>query len=222
MKKIISSSKEIIITYIIQILIIFIISYIYTFLGNKNLNNLVNQYCSIILLLFYIITIIYLYNKNKIPEPKLNQKYYPPLISIGIALSCLLNMLIFLIHKTTATQSISFLILSISSGIIGPTYEEILFRYLLLNRLKKFTTTKKAIIINTLIFAILHFNPIKIFYAFTLGLILNLTYQKYNNIKAPIIVHMSANTIALLLTDFNIYILIFSIIVLLLNKKYVI
>ena len=40
-----------------------------------------------------------------------------------------------------------FIILLISSGIIGPIYEEILFRYILLNRLKKFNSTTKSIII---------------------------------------------------------------------------
>ena len=120
-------------------------------------------------------------------------------------------MIIFLIHKQPqVTTNIPLIILLISSGIIGPIYEEILFRYILLNRLKTFNSTTKSIILNSIIFALIHINPIKICYAFILGLILNLTYQKYNNIIAPILIHASANIISLFLTEFNIYILILS------------
>ena len=131
-------------------------------------------------------------------------------------------MVIFIIHKNTITSNLSNLFLLISSGIIGPIYEEVLFRYIFLNKLKQFNTTKKAIIINSLIFALIHINPIKICYAFILGLILNITYKKYKNIKAPIIIHISANIIVLFISTFNIYILVLSFIILLINKKYVI
>lgn len=222
MKKIILSAKEIIITYILQYLLIIILCLFYTLLGGKNLTKFINTYCSIFLLIFYIIITIYLYNKNKITEPNLNKKYYFPLISIGISIACLLNMVIFIIHKNTITSNLSNLFLLISSGIIGPIYEEVLFRYIFLNKLKQFNTTKKAIIINSLIFALIHITPIKICYAFILGLILNITYQKYKNIKAPIIIHISANIIVLFISTFNIYILVLSFIILLLNKKYII
>ena len=130
-------------------------------------------------------------------------------------------MVIFIIHKNNITSNLSNLFLLISSGIIGPIYEEVLFRYIFLNKLKQFNTTKKAIIINSLIFALIHITPIKICYAFILGLILNITYQKYKNIKAPIIIHISANIIVLFISTFNIYILVLSFIILLINKKYV-
>ena len=122
-------------------------------------------------------------------------------------------MLIFLIFKPSPIViTIPLYISIISTGIIGPILEEVLFRYILLNNLKKFNTSKKSIIIATLIFAIVHGSIIKIIYAFILGLILNIIYHKYNNIKANILIHISANIIAIFLSSFNIYILILSII----------
>ena len=209
--KLIKSLKEIIITYILQYLIIIIACIIYILLGKTDTQEFINNYCPHILIIYYILTILYLYLKNKTTESPLQKNNYYHLISLGISLSCFLNMLIFLIHKQPQiTTNISLLILFISSGIIGPIYEEILFRYILLNRLKKFNSTTKSIIINYLIFALIHINPIKICYTFILGIILNLTYQKHNNIIAPILIHTSANIISLFLTEFNIYILILS------------
>lgn len=212
-KKIIKSLKEIIITYLFQYIIIFISCIIYKLLGYNNLTHFINSYCSIILITFYILTSIYLYRKNKIPQRKLSIKNYYPLILLGISISCILNMIIFLIiTPTQTTSSINILILTISSGIVGPIYEEILFRQINLNRLKKFNTEKKSILINSLLFALIHISPIKIFYAFILGLILNIAYTKTNNLKAPIIIHASANLIALLLNQYNPYILFLSLI----------
>ena len=209
----IKTLKEIIITYILQYIIIFISCLIYKLLGHNNLTNFINSKCPIILIIFYIITTIYLYNKNKSKETKLSIKNYYPLILLGISISCFLNMIIFKITKPTpVTNTINPIILIISSGIIGPIYEEILFRYINLNKLKQFNTEKKSIIINTLIFALIHISPTKIFFAFILGLILNITYTRTNNIKAPIIIHISSNLIALLLNQYNSFILFLSII----------
>lgn len=216
LKKIIKSLKEIIIINILQYILIIISSLIYIITGHKKLNEFLNSYCSFILILFYIITIIYLYKKNKRKEIKLNKKYYLPLISLGISIACLLNMMIFLLTKPTITNKINLQILFISSGIIGPIYEEILFRYILLNRLKKFNTQKKSIIISTIMFSILHLSPIKIIYAFIIGIVLAIIYQKTNNIISSIIIHISANIISLLLNQYNLYILTLSVLNLLL------
>lgn len=212
-KKLIKSLKEIIITYLLQYIIIFLACLIYKLLGYNNLTHFINTYCPIIMIIFYTLTSIYLYQKNKTNQTKLPIKNYYPLILLGISISCLLNMIIFLLNKPTpTTSSINMLVLTLSSGIIGPIYEEILFRQINLNRLKKFNTEKKSIILNSLLFALIHISSIKIFYAFILGLIINIAYTKTNNIKSPIIIHMSANLIVLLLTQYNSYILFLSLI----------
>ena len=221
MKYIISSMKEIIITYILQYLIIIILCGVYIILGHNNLTNFINIYCSIFLLIFYIITIIYLINKNKLKEDKFKYKNIYPLISIGISTAIILNMIIFKITNHLNTRTISLPLAVLSSGIIGPIYEEILFRYIFLNRLKKKYSTKKSILINTIIFSIIHINPIQILYTLILGLIINLSYNKYKNIIYPIIIHLSANTIVLFLSGFNIYLLLISLLLFFINIKHI-
>lgn len=213
LKIIILSMKEVIVTYILQYLLIFALCAIYKLLGYKNLTHFISTYCVIFLLVFYSITIINLYQKNKIKEPRFkpNIKNMYFLISIGISIAIFLNMIIFKLTNHTNTRTIPLLLSIISSGIIGPIYEELLFRYIFLNRLKEHYSTKKSILINTTMFAIIHQNPIQMLYAFFLGLIINWFYDKYKNIIAPTIVHISANIIVLFLTGFNIYILLLSV-----------
>lgn len=219
MKYILKSSKEIFITYILSYLIIIISALIYNLLGYTNVDNFLNNICSYILLLFYIITIIYLYKKNHQQESSLPIKHYFPLILLGISIATLLNMLIFIINPPTNTTTITTSLALISSGIVGPIYEEILFRYLLYNRLKKNYSIRKSILITTTIFALIHLSPIKILYAFLLGLIINIAYEKYQNILAPILIHIAANTIVIFLYEYNTYILLLSLINLIISIK---
>lgn len=213
--------KEIIITYILQYLIIFILCGIYTLLRYKNLTHFINTYCVMLLLIYYLIITIYLYQKNKIKEssfkPNIKNMYF--LISTGISIAIILNMIIFKTTNNTNTRTISLPLAILSSGIIGPIYEELLFRYIFLNRLKMYYSTKKSILINTTLFAIIHQNPIQMLYAFFLGLIINLFYDKYKNIIAPTIVHISANIIVLFISGFNIYILLLSLLLFIITIK---
>ena len=134
MKYILKSSKEIFITYILNYLLIIISGLIYNLLGYNNIDLFINNILPYIMILFYIITIIYLYYKNYQKENKLPLNQFYPLISLGISLAVFLNMLIFLRIKPTTTFSLPLLITIISSGIVGPIYEEILFRYIFYNR----------------------------------------------------------------------------------------
>ena len=219
-KLILKSSKEIIITYFLNYLLIFISCLFYTLLGYKDLDNFINTYCFYISLIYYIIIIIYLYQKNKQKESKIQGKQYFPLLYFGISIAIFLNMIIFLIIPPQPVEiQLSPLLALISTGVIGPIYEEILFRYLLYNRLKNKLTIKKSIIITTIIFALIHLTPVKIIYAFILGLILNITYEKHKNIIAPILIHIGANSVVILLTEYNFYILFLSLINLIISLK---
>ena len=211
-KIILKSSKEIFITYILNYLIIIILCLIYTILGHNNLNLFLNTTCSYILLIFCILMIIYLYRKNYRKEPSLLIKHYFPLELLGISVATLLNMIILFLYPSQITSTISPLLAFVSSGLIGPIYEEILYRYLLYNRLKKIYSIKKSIVITTIIFALIHLSPIRIIYAFILGLILNISYEQHKNILAPILIHIAANTIVIFLDEYNTYILILSLI----------
>ena len=167
LKNLFFSLKYIVLIYIIQYIIIFISSAIYLALGHNNLSDFISNQASIILIIAYILFIIIILKKHKYQNKSLKKSFYYPLIHIGISISCLCNMLIFLIFKPTPVEvTIPIYISIISTGIIGPILEEVLFRYILLNDLKKFNSPKKSIIIATIIFAIVHGSIIKIIYAF--------------------------------------------------------
>lgn len=132
--KIIQSTKEIIITYILNYLLIILSCIIYTILGYKDLEKFIQTFCPYILIMFMLLTIIYLYKKNKTPNQPLPKKFYFPLISLGISIAIFLNMIIFTIDPPQTKATIPLILAFFSSGLIGPIYEEILFRYLLYNR----------------------------------------------------------------------------------------
>lgn len=204
--------KEIILTYILSYILVIISAIIYTLLGYKDLTFFINNIYIYIVIIYYILITIYLYKRNKIKESKLLFKNYFPLISLGVSVAIIYNMIVYKITNPSIFSNIPLFLSIISSGIIGPIYEEILFRYIFYNRLKKKYSIKKSILINSLVFSIIHIQPIKVIYAFILGIILNINYEKYKSIKAPILIHIAANYIVLFLYEYNPVVLLLSII----------
>ncbi|MEG2322529.1 MAG: CPBP family intramembrane glutamic endopeptidase, partial [Bacilli bacterium] len=60
----------------------------------------------------------------------------------------------------------------ISTSIIGPIIEELMFRGLIYNTLKQKYSNTKSMLLTTILFSLLHFNLIQIIYTFVVGLIL--------------------------------------------------
>ena len=129
-------------------------------------------------------------------------------------------MIIFKIFPSTKiNNNISLPILFISSGLIGPIYEEILFRYIFLYKLKKFNHPLLSILLNSLLFSLIHLNLKEIIFAFFLSIVINIIYHKHTNIIYPIIIHSSANIISLFLIEYNQIIMLLSIICLFINYQ---
>ena len=85
----------------------------------------------------------------------------------------------------------------IGSVIISPIFEEILYRGLMYNKLKEISNAFIAILISSILFALLHipgygFN-IKIFCFVLDGILLTYCYEKTDNIYVPILVHSINN-----------------------------
>ena len=209
-KKFCISLKEVIVIFILEYLVVLASSTI-CIITKNNLDNFILQYLPVIILLFNIGCIVYLYKKNKIKEDEFKKNRIFPLALFGISIAVVLNMLLFLTGNTNSDNSINIFIVILSTAIIGPIFEEILFRYVYLNKLLEFNSRQNAVMINTVIFSMMHTGINTMIYAFVMGLVLNFVYLKYKNIKASIIVHMCANLIVVFLYEFNIYMLIFSI-----------
>lgn len=221
--------------FLFQFILIFLLSYYYV--SNGNDVNLFNDYLSTkqiyIALIVAIIFIPLLINDYKKYKKQTNTKInYFYLTILGIILSLIYNVfayyLNFVLKTSLFDNSNNIAITLLSTGILGPIIEELMFRGIIYNELKSKYSNMKSILITTIFFAIIHINIIQILYALIIGFILIFVYEKYNNIKAPIILHMASNITTTLFLPLliknnliiNYGIFIFSLILLIMLKKY--
>ena len=81
--------------------------------------------------------------------------------------------------------------------LIGPIMEEIMMRRVVLAEIREATGKKwLAIIISSLLFAVMHGNPIQIVFAMPAGILLGWLYCKTGSLLVPIGVHIMNNTIS--------------------------
>lgn len=209
LKNLFLSLKDILIILGIELIVLFSIV---TILG-KEKSILVG---TIFVMIYFTFFSIFLLRKEKIPFKNIS---YFPYILIGTSVAVIFNMIIFrmgIISKINV--DISTFIVILSSGIISPTFEEVLFRYHFINKLEKFNSNKWIVILlSGIVFGLFHNGIVTIIYGTIVGLINSYLYVKHKNILIPIIVHASGNIIVNFLTGYNPWILIFGIILLLLG-----
>lgn len=151
--------------------------------------------------------------KNKIIE-LIKSKSGVYLIMLGTGLGLTVGMTLNLLYILDAsmltdyanqfsdtTEYSSFLWKVFFICLAGPVIEEMLYRGVLYRVVKRFLPYLWANLIQAVIFAISHYNPIQTFYTFNLGLILGYTYSKYQTIAAPILIHISFNVMGFLLPE---------------------
>ena len=89
----------------------------------------------------------------------------------------------------------------ISSALMTPILEELVFRGILFTRLKSMLPKIPAIVVSALIFAAVHFNIVQFIYAFLLGIVLAILMDQADHVYPAIIGHITANLIAVLRTE---------------------
>jgi len=201
------------------------------------LNNYINEKTFVIILIIMIIFIPLFYKCYKKYRIKNNFEFknvFLPII-LGITISLIYNITLYNLNNFVnftnvfELSSLPLLVQVISSGVCGPIIEELIFRGIIYNKLKKSNKPMTAIILTSLIFGIIHFNVIECIYAFGVSFIFIYLYEKYKTLKAPIIMHMSLNITIILILPlimkgfiiFNLYLLITSIIVLLILRPHI-
>lgn len=224
LKKLIKAMKDIIVVMVIQYSLIFGIGILYMILNGEDLMSFYINDGYIILTFIYAILVMALLNRYREKEKSLPLKDYYGAVLFGISLACFLNMLIFKLGQSNEVVEVNKTLLFISSGILGPIMEELLFRKKLLTELLMFNNKYVSILLSSFIFSFLHNGMITMLYAFILGIAFGIIYIKYKNVKLTIFMHMAANIIVIYLTRYNTLILILSIIGLLIsyliiNKK---
>lgn len=96
---------------------------------------------------------------------------------------------------STMMDSIPLWVNLLFVGILGPIFEEILFRKLLCDRLLPLGEGY-AVVLSAAIFSLIHGNFFQIFYAFLVGLIFGFVYVKTGKLRYSITYHMTLNIVS--------------------------
>lgn len=80
-------------------------------------------------------------------------------------------------------------------GVLSPFVEEMLFRGLMYNVLKRNIGYFPAVLASALLFGVFHGNIVQMAYGSLMGMMLALYYEKYGKLAAPVLFHSAANTV---------------------------
>ncbi len=138
-------------------------------------------------------------------------KQYALVGILGMCAAISVNMIISLTglaYFSPTYQEVSEIIYSgsiwielLAAVIAAPIVEELLFRGLIYKRLLVWVSPKVGMIISSAIFGLFHGNLVQFVYAFIIGFLLAYMYEKCKTIWVPIIFHVCANLIAVLITE---------------------
>ena len=95
----------------------------------------------------------------------------------------------------------SLFIQILATVILAPIIEELLVRGLIYKRMTRWTSPLIAALASSALFGLIHMNLVQFVYAFLIGLLLALVYEKFQNIWAPILFHFAANATSIMITN---------------------
>lgn len=93
----------------------------------------------------------------------------------------------------------------LGTGVIVPLCEELIFRGLMYNRIKDHLPVKWALLMSALAFGIGHGNLVQGIYGFALGYMMAYLYERTNKLWVPVLFHIVANSVSVLITESGIF-----------------
>lgn len=100
-------------------------------------------------------------------------------------------------QETAASQySAAFLVGLVCYGIVTPFAEELLFRGIIYNSLKRFVSLRFALILSAFCFGFYHMNSVQGTYAFIMGCLMAYAYEYFGSFTAPLLIHMLSNLLS--------------------------
>lgn len=189
----------------------------------EELNSLINRYSlhltaltNVVLIPIYILILM---GDEKKRKNSLGIRYTAPGIKrlgvvfvLGMSAAVSVNVIVSLSQIARFSpkyQQVSEVIYSgglfmeiVSAVIAAPILEELFFRGMIYKRLRDMINVKAAVVISALFFGAFHGNLVQFVYAFIIGLMLAYVYEKFKTIWAPVIFHVGANLISVLITEF--------------------
>ena len=144
--------------------------------------------------------------KRNIP---MSNKDYIAIIVSGAALAVAMNNIIaitplpYIFTGYEAPNEVIFgggiFLQILGAGIFACAVEELSLRGITYLRMKRYWGKRKAMIFSAIVFGLYHMNVVQAVYAFVLGLFFAWLYERYDSLWAPIIAHMSANLLIIVL-----------------------
>lgn len=130
------------------------------------------------------------------------------LFILGCALNTIVSYVVWLLPKSVTTDKYASLvslvmidnvfISFIVNAVLAALVEEIIFRKMIIGIYAK-KSEVLAIIVSSVLFGLMHMNPIQSTYAFVLGVILGYVYVKTEyNLLSPLIIHVTINGTSIL------------------------
>lgn len=189
----------------------------------EELNSLINRYSlhltaltNVVLIPIYILLLM---GDEKKRRNSLGIRYTTPGIKrlgvvfvLGMSAAVSVNVIVSLSQIARFSpkyQQVSEVIYSgglfmeiVSAVISAPILEELFFRGMIYKRLRDMINVKATVVISALFFGAFHGNLVQFVYAFIIGLMLAYVYEKFKTIWAPVIFHIGANLISVLITEF--------------------
>ena len=86
-------------------------------------------------------------------------------------------------------------------GVLVPIAEELLNRALVFRRMRDYVSFVPAMLLSSLLFALMHGNIVQGLYAFGVGMLLAYVYERSGSLAASILLHISANVCSVFLTE---------------------
>lgn len=189
------------------------------------MEKIINNYyvSNLIYILFIVILAVSIVKKKrnkKIIDKKIDWLYFTKLTSLSFVLRIFVEQIIIYLPIEQATYNLEFSLLVllvnfITTCVIAPISEEIIFRYGIFNYINKKLSPIISIIITSIIFSIVHLYGVDGFIILlVISIIWNYGYYKTNNLIYPIMMHFVHNVYAFV-NNFNIsnaYLIIFGLI----------
>ena len=85
-------------------------------------------------------------------------------------------------------------------GVLAPIAEELMFRGILYNCLRRFMKIPFAMLISAFLFSAYHSNTSQTMYAAVIGFIMAYAYEAFGNFLVPLAIHVGANVIVYIMT----------------------
>ncbi|MDE7284981.1 MAG: CPBP family intramembrane metalloprotease [Lachnospiraceae bacterium] len=132
-------------------------------------------------------------------------------ITLAITSSVAINILFIWLRLTESSETysrvaehqygVSLITGLIMYGIISPLAEEVVFRGVIYNRIKRNCSITAAVFLSALLFGLYHGNIVQGVYGFLMGILISYTYEWYGRFFHAFLFHAAANTAVYIITS---------------------